>query len=245
MNDETAMVEFVSTADGSVTGRHLDSGATYRSVFGALTEVRHVFLDSSGLTNLQPDHGSTWRVVELGFGLGTSFAETAAVASELGLTLEYTSVEREPAPSSFVAHPETPFASIAIDALDQLKTSERAVVQRGGISLNILKCEWRAAELPEGCDACYFDPFGPSVNPESWRVEDFEMARNALHERGRLATYSAAGHVRRALAAAGFFLATRPGPGRKREITVASPTDGGLGPFERLSMARYTRSTDD
>ena len=38
---------------------------------------------------------------------------------------------------------------------------------------------------------------------------------------GTLASYTAAGHVRRALAAAGLEVERRPGYGRKRHMTVA------------------------
>ena len=41
---------------------------------------------------------------------------------------------------------------------------------------------------------------------------------------GTLATYTAAGHVRRALAEAGFAVERRPGFGRKRHMTVGTLT---------------------
>lgn len=231
-----ADVELIETADGTPTGRHLETGATYRSIFGAGTEVRHVFLDSTGIS----DGAGSWNVVELGFGLGTSFCETAVAAAQLGLELHFLSVERDPAPGKFVATKRDHWGEFATEALDELVRSDRVVRSRHGVTLELHRTQWRELDAaPDRADAVYFDPFGARVNPESWRREDFEVAARVLKPTGRLATYSAAGHVRRAMAAAGLILATRPGPGRKREITVASPTDEGLGELERLSMTRY------
>jgi tRNA U34 5-methylaminomethyl-2-thiouridine-forming methyltransferase MnmC len=132
-------------------------------------------------------------------------------------------------------------AAEALAALHESSESRRIEVERPGISLVVLRTDWLDAEPDSLADALYFDPFGPSANPESWTDAMFEAARARLKPAGRLATYSAAGHVRRAMARAGLVLATRPGPGRKREITVASPADAGLGNLERLSMTRYRR----
>lgn len=237
-----ADVEIIETADGSETGRHLESGATYRSVFGALQEVRHVFLDSTGIAG----GDGKWSVVELGFGLGTSFAETCRTAHEHGLELHYQSVERDPAPPEAARHPEERYRTLAARALDELARSQSVRIEEEGVTLQVERTEWVDASFAAGAaDAVHFDPFGPTVNPEAWTEEAFRKAHALLSPTGRLATYSAAGHVRRAMAQAGLFLATRPGPGRKREITVASPTDAGLGDLERLSMSRYLKRPED
>src|SRR5690606_27910631 len=65
-------------------------------------------------------------------------------------------------------------------------------------------------------DAWFLDGFSPAANPEMWRprVLDLVAARSAPG--ARLATFSAAGAVRRGLAEAGFEVERRPGHGRKR-----------------------------
>lgn len=80
-----------------------------------------------------------------------------------------------------------------------------------------------AVTLPawEGrADAWYLDGFSPAKNPELW--SDVMMAEVARHTApgGTFATYTAAGHVRRMLAAAGFAVERRPGFGRKRHMTA-------------------------
>ena len=68
-------------------------------------------------------------------------------------------------------------------------------------------------------DAWYLDGFSPARNPELWT--DTLMAEVGRHTKagGSFATYTAAGHVRRALAAAGFTVTRAPGYRRKRHMS--------------------------
>ena len=70
-------------------------------------------------------------------------------------------------------------------------------------------------------DAWFLDGFAPRKNPELW--EPALIAEVAWRTRagGRAATYSAAGAVRRALAAAGFEVERAEGFGAKRHMTRA------------------------
>ena len=69
-------------------------------------------------------------------------------------------------------------------------------------------------------DAWFLDGFSPAKNPELWAPD--LMAEVARHTApgGTFATYTAAGHVRRALADAGFTVSRQPGFGRKRHMTT-------------------------
>jgi tRNA U34 5-methylaminomethyl-2-thiouridine-forming methyltransferase MnmC len=73
-------------------------------------------------------------------------------------------------------------------------------------------------------DAWFLDGFSPAKNPELWSAD--LMADTARHTapKGSFATYTAAGHVRRALAEAGFTVERQPGHGRKRHMTVGRLT---------------------
>jgi tRNA U34 5-methylaminomethyl-2-thiouridine-forming methyltransferase MnmC len=69
-------------------------------------------------------------------------------------------------------------------------------------------------------DAWFLDGFSPAKNPELWSAELMaEVARHTAPS-GTFATYTAAGHVRRALADAGFEVTRQPGFGRKRHMTT-------------------------
>jgi tRNA U34 5-methylaminomethyl-2-thiouridine-forming methyltransferase MnmC len=69
-------------------------------------------------------------------------------------------------------------------------------------------------------DAWFLDGFSPAKNPEMWG--EALMAEVAAHTgaQGSFATYTAAGHVRRALQAAGFQVERRAGFGHKRHMSV-------------------------
>mgnify|MGYP006171741335 CR=1 FL=1 len=71
-------------------------------------------------------------------------------------------------------------------------------------------------------DAWFLDGFSPAKNPELWSPD--LMAEVARHTApgGSFATYTAAGHVRRALADAGFAVERRTGHGRKRHMSTGT-----------------------
>ena len=71
-------------------------------------------------------------------------------------------------------------------------------------------------------DAWFLDGFSPAKNPELWSAD--LMAQVAAHTApgGSFATYTAAGHVRRALSEAGFAVERRPGHARKRHMTTGT-----------------------
>lgn len=71
-------------------------------------------------------------------------------------------------------------------------------------------------------DAWFLDGFAPAKNPDMWS-EKLMQAIGLLSAAGTtLATFSAAGHVRRMLEGAGFSVVKKKGYGRKREMITAS-----------------------
>ena len=72
----------------------------------------------------------------------------------------------------------------------------------------------RATPLPawDGlADAWFLDGFSPAKNPELWEAPLMAQVGQHTAAGGTFATYTAAGDVRRALAAAGFEVDRRPG----------------------------------
>lgn len=67
-------------------------------------------------------------------------------------------------------------------------------------------------------DAWFLDGFGPAKNPEMWSPEVFNRAAQLSKPGTTCATFTVAGHVRRALAAAGFSVEKSPGFGRKLQM---------------------------
>jgi tRNA U34 5-methylaminomethyl-2-thiouridine-forming methyltransferase MnmC len=92
-----------------------------------------------------------------------------------------------------------------------------------GVALTVIAGDARETLLDwQGqADAWFLDGFSPAKNPELWGAD--LMAKVACHTapHGTVATYTAAGFVRRGLADAGFDVTRLPGYGRKRHMTRA------------------------
>lgn len=198
----------------------------YFSLENGLAETRYVFLDGNGLP------GRFWdgfHVAELGFGTGLNFLTTWMAWRAAGVpgALRFTSFEAYPMAAADMAQALRAFpelADLAAPLLAAWGQGAREITLEGGVTLTVIEGDAREV-LPawEGrADAWYLDGFSPARNPELWGEE--LMAEVARHTRagGTAATYTAAGFVRRGLAAAGFDVARRSGYGRKRHMSVAT-----------------------
>ena len=166
------------------------------------------------------------RVLEFGFGAAGNFSATVTAAeARPGVRLRYAAVDHAPVPEKWLVP-----ASQRAHAL-ATRATQTGEAHDDTVSLQLHRCEFTDVPGDDRFDAIYFDPFGPSQQPDSWSVEVFAAVRPRLEDGGRLATYAAAGWVRRNLAAAGFFVATPPGPAGKRHITVAATTAEALHPL--------------
>ncbi|QDG50229.1 tRNA (5-methylaminomethyl-2-thiouridine)(34)-methyltransferase MnmD [Persicimonas caeni] len=244
-------IDIVETADGSKTLYDRQKQVHYRNMAGAQTESRYVFLEGSGLVQ----RPAPWRVLELGFGAAVNFTQTVAAFEAqraAGGRLEYHAVEYAPVSPELLDFHAGEAGDMARAALGEARdTGEVATVTStdGLLELHVYPVKWVDFESP-GLDAhaVFYDPFGPRSEPDSWTVECFENARRHLAADGVLATYSAATHVKRKLFEAGFCVASAPGPGRKREVTFASPTREtleGRDGFEMLSRDKYLEQDHD
>jgi tRNA U34 5-methylaminomethyl-2-thiouridine-forming methyltransferase MnmC len=192
----------------------------YFSLAGGLEETRHVFLGGNGLPD-RLDEG--FRIAELGFGTGLNLLATALAHRGPG-HVRYTSFEAFPLPAPDIAR--------ALAAFPELAPIAPLFLQQWAAGATTLHFPNLTAEVILGdarqtlpawagqADAWYLDGFSPAKNPELWSPA--LMAAVARHSApgGTFATYTAAGHVRRSLAEAGFTVDRRPGFGRKRHMTV-------------------------
>lgn len=203
--------------------RHFDD--PYFSLQDGLAETRHVFLKGNGLPGrFRP----AFHIAELGFGTGLNLlaALIAWRASGVPGRLRYTAFEAFPLGAedtcaALAAFPEA--AAVSAPLVAALERGERRIVTED-LEAEIVVGDARVT-LPGWAgraDAWFLDGFAPAKNPELWG--EALMAEVARHTApgGSFATYTAAGHVRRALAAAGFAVARVPGYGRKRHMTAGA-----------------------
>lgn len=84
----------------------------------------------------------------------------------------------------------------------------------------------------------FHDPFSPDANPEGWTSELFKTIATVSADDAILTTYCAATKARAAMAAAGWYIARAPGAPGKREMTVASLSEGKLEGLKRVNEKR-------
>lgn len=214
-NNQTATIEW-QTGGVPVSTRFDDP---YFSMADGLAETLHVFHGGNDLpARLRPG----FAIAELGFGTGLNLLATALICPK-DCPITYTSFEAYPMEVQDIARalalfPQT--APVAAPFLDAWGGGLRAFTL-GPITVQVIIGDARET-LPawDGvADAWYLDGFSPAKNPQLWSPE--LMAEVARHTapRGTFATYTAAGHVRRALSAAGFDVARVAGYGRKRHMS--------------------------
>ena len=192
----------------------------YFSLAGGLEETRHVFLTGNSLPDRFRDG---FQIAELGFGTGLNLLAVLLAHQGPG-HLYYTSFEAFPMTAPDIARALGAFPELAAVAgmfLSQWATGATtlsfphltATIILGDARLTLPAWDGKA-------DAWFLDGFSPAKNPELWSDELLaEVARHTAPG-GTFATYTAAGHVRRALSDAGFTVTRQPGFGRKRHMSV-------------------------
>lgn len=235
----------IQTGDGSHTLFDTARNIHYRCLHGARRESDYVFVSASRIAQ----RPAPWRILELGLGTGLNFVATAEAALKAGVALEYWAVEAAPLDPELArqfGHLGTPGpGELVLQALKQVQSQPQALAKNGPLRLQVLRGDWKEVTLPENLrvDAIYHDPFGPKENPEAWTRDCFAWSAPHLDpEHGRLVTYAAATPARRAMVAAGLRIASLPGSGSKREMTVAARCREALADAELLTAARFQPS---
>jgi len=186
------------------------------SLAGGLEEARHVFLGGNDLpARLRPG----FHVAELGFGTGLNLLALAQVAT---VPLRFTSFEAFPMEADDLARAHAAFPELAVLAAELRAGWGQPVFRVGQVEVRLIEGDARTT-LPQWqgrADAWFLDGFAPAKNPELWGPDLLATVAARTAPGGTLATYSAAGQVRRDLAAAGFIVERRPGFAGKRHMTA-------------------------
>ncbi len=208
-------VYIVTTRDGSDTLFSQAFGATYHSVFGAVGESKHVFIQNGLDTRLQLDHIS---ILEFGFGTG------------LNSFLAYLFALRHEKPMHYIGIESFPIAGKVAEKLDYPSylafPEEREIFLRMHAEKDFISGPFHFSKKPSfkdvkkasSFDCIFFDAFAPGAQPELWEQSVFESLFQMTAEDGCLVTYCAQGEVRRRLIAAGYQVERLAGPPGKREM---------------------------
>lgn len=197
-----------------------------------IAETRHVFLAGTGLPERWRDTRH-FVIGELGFGTGLNFLCTWDLWNKTkGASghLHFISVEGCPlTPGQLTAAHDTfrEFADLSARLRNTYPPRARGhhlVPLADDVTLHLLFGE--ASEMLPGLearvDAWLLDGFAPAKNPAMWTRDVVRDVARCSASGARLATFTVAGEVRRALSEAGFAVAKTPGFGRKREMVQAT-----------------------
>ena len=171
--------------------------------------------------------GELFVIGETGFGTGLNmllaaelFAQTASRRARLSLL----SAELHPLTPGDLARalrawPSlTPLATRLCQQYPALTPGFHRLRLAANIDLTVMfgDAEQMWLNQPGRVDAWFLDGFAPDRNPKLWRPELLALLASRSRPGATLATYTAAGHVRCALAEAGFEVQRMQGFGRKR-----------------------------
>lgn len=205
-------------------------GDIYYAPGDGLAETRFVFLDGVGGADLLRGRSHT-TIAETGFGTGLNFLATWDLWLKTGRPgrLTYISVEGYPLSPAEMARAHAPFEELArlsrqlVAALPPRVPGFHLVEPEDGLRLLLLYGEAgeMLRQLEARADAWFLDGFAPSRNPDLWSDEVLREIGRLSGPGTRLATFTAAGAVRRGLAAAGFEVQKAPGYAGKRERLLA------------------------
>tara|TARA_R110002095_G_scaffold195468_3_gene174073 strand:+ start:2086 stop:2775 length:690 start_codon:yes stop_codon:yes gene_type:complete len=208
----------------------------YFSVQDGLAETRHVFLAGNNLPDVWTKQAH-FTICETGFGTGLNFLATLKLwldtpPDKRPEALHFISFERYPLTQGYIADHLAHWDELH-DVLHMLLskypsdlTGEKYVLDIcDGVTLTLFFGDVNLV-IPTLADIsvdCWFlDGFKPSSNPDMWSDIVFENMARLSADRASYATFTAAGFVRRALAAQGFEVRRVRGFGYKREMCVGT-----------------------
>lgn len=237
-------------ADGSPQSTRFDD--IYFSSDDGLAETEHVFLNGNALPDAWAD-SNHFTIGETGFGTGLNFLATWALWRKTYKPhqhLHFVSVEGFPLSAEELSKalekwPDlAPLASELITHYPASHTGTHLMHLSDNVSLTLCEDEVLPAlrQLEAHVDAWFLDGFSPATNPDMWSDAVFaEVAR--LSKIGTtFATFTAAGAVRRGLAAKGFAVEKVKGFGRKREMLVGRMEEP---PPQEVSKPWYRAAPSD
>ena len=219
-------IQIIKTKDGSHTLFVPELNEHYHSIYGAVQESMHIFIDAC--FRYQNNNLGEIDVLEIGFGTGLNALLTFVESKKSKQTINYTSIEAFPLEKEVYENINYP-GIIQNKNLNpiflKMHEAEWDKFKKISENFNLKKIHQKLEDivLPKyKYDRVYFDAFSPDVQPGLWTENIFKKIAYSMKKKGILTTYSAKGKVKRALNASGFTVENISGPPGKREITRAS-----------------------
>lgn len=214
-----------------------DFDDVYFSNDDGLAESHYVFYENNNISARLVSHDQNHFVIaETGFGTGLNFLNTwqqwrnikGSKAKLHFISFEKFPIKQAELGKALAAWPSLAELSaqlcalypIALEGCHRLEFDNGQVVLDlwfGDVHDSLPKMNFTQQGI---VDAWYLDGFAPSKNPDMWTQPLFNAMANLSRSNATLATFTAAGFVRRGLQDAGFECKKVKGYGRKREMVV-------------------------
>ncbi len=215
--------EIIITGDGSPTIFIPELKEHYHSVYGAVQESKHVFIEA-GLNAISKNN---LRIFEVGYGTGLNAFLTLQESLKKDLSIVYYAIELYPLEPEITDQLKfndflrlSPAETILYNDMHKAAWDQEIQITPG-FTLKKIKHDILSSEIDFRYDLVYFDAFAPDVQPELWDKPVFQKIYNQLNKDGILVTYCVKGQVRRTLKETGFKVEKLPGPPGKREMIRA------------------------
>jgi len=211
-------VRIITTYDGSHTVYHPGTDDHFHSIYGAVSESMHVYINAG--FKFHPSRNVS--LLEVGFGTGLNVLLTLKQAWSDNRRVRYDSIDKFVLPDEIT------------DSLNYSGLSENINKGWFGLihslswntdhditnffSLRKILADIHETDFSRKYDIVYFDAFGPDKQPDMWNEEIYRKIFSAMNPGGILTTYSSKGEVRRELQRCGFIVEKLPGAHGKREM---------------------------
>jgi tRNA U34 5-methylaminomethyl-2-thiouridine-forming methyltransferase MnmC len=219
------------TADGSLTIKDRVLDVCFHSIYGAVGESIHVFLEGGQIDRLLELPLAS--ILEIGIGTGLNpllVAHRQAQLPSASSRVRYVGFEPHPLPQALLRRYYEHTVTIARAPLTQQQVNEWILAwpTRTDVAVSpAFQAVWYfkpytdALLDPEaGFDRVFYDPFSPGYVPEQWAESFFLSAYRQLKPGGLLVTYSITGELKRILKRNAIPFDRPTGFGRKREMLV-------------------------
>jgi len=214
-----------TTDDGSHTIINTDIQEHYHSTYGAISESKHIFIESALYYYLNNFKKKNISILEIGFGTGLNALLTQQELLAKKTYCVYHSYETNILEEDIyksLNYPKILNIDPAIFYLMHLSPWNKNIPINPFFKLNKILCKIEDAVIEENYfDIVYFDAFSPNVQPELWTENIFKKIYYSMKKNAVFATYSTKGTVKKALINNGFLIEKIPGPLGKREILRA------------------------
>jgi len=220
----------------------------YFDVVDAISEAKRIHIGNariiervnSAMSGGGAGQKKVFRIGETGFGAGrllVALLDSLDAGLVRDAVIDYNTVEMHPMPAermerilSIFEERAAPHIRGAVDAYSRMDVAasgfHTAAVSGpyGVVNLNLYVGEAMdmAESLDAPCAAWFLDGHAPKKNPDIWRPELMSAIGRKTERGGTVTAFTVAGHVRRALSAAGFSVEKVEGCGGKKEALLGT-----------------------